>query len=105
MTERGLKAVMVRTLRRIKILLVTKNAEYARGDRLSNFKTIARFEGNTPEKALRAMLAKHLVSIYDMVDDLDRGYCNPTELWEEKIDDSIAYLILLKALVAERIEQ
>ena len=45
------------------------------------------------------MLAKHIVSLYDMCFDNDTDYRIST--WEEKITDSLNYLFLLKAIVKE----
>ena len=87
---------------RIKQTLRAKGEEYARGDRLSNFKRAASLERCSPERALRGMLTKHLISIYDMIDDLERGRPHPLRLWQEKITDAINYLILLEALLQER---
>lgn len=88
---------------KIKKVLAHKAKEYARGDRLSNFKRAASFGKCTPEKALLGMLTKHLVATFDFVDDLENGKVMPLEQWEEKIGDSINYLILLEGLIKERI--
>lgn len=93
---------------KIRAVLATKAAEYARGDRLSNFKRAATILRVTPEQAWVGMFAKHLVSILDMVDDVqDRvgSDTNNLPLWDEKITDAINYLVLLEALVSERIRQ
>ena len=57
----------------------------------------------SPEKALLGMKTKHTVSILDIVDDLDTGNLPSGELLCEKIGDELNYLILLKALILERI--
>ena len=85
-------------------LFDAKGNEYARGDRLSNFKKAAAVLNGTPESALRGFLVKHLVSIFDMIDDLDSGVHHPMEKWMEKLGDNVAYLILLSALITERIQ-
>lgn len=78
-------------------LLVIKGKEYAlEEDRLLAFKKAAALEGINYKEALGGMLAKHIVSIYDM---LEGAY--PIEKWNEKITDAINYLVLLKALVVE----
>ena len=89
-------------LKRVKSVLGAKADEYARGDRLSNFKRAAALLNSTPEKALVGMLTKHWVSILDLVDDLDSGRRASDEMWDEKIIDIINYMILLKALTVER---
>lgn len=45
------------------------------------------------------MLAKHIVSLYDMC-FADNAVFRPEE-WDEKITDSINYLVLLRAIVKE----
>jgi hypothetical protein len=49
------------------------------------------------------MWFKHIISISDLIDDLDHTI-PPYELWDEKITDAINYLILLDALIHERIK-
>ena len=78
-------------------VLVTKAMEYATEDRLHNFRVAAELQGITAEQALAGMMAKHTVSVYDMCHS---GDVYPIELWDEKITDSINYLLLLKALVS-----
>ena len=86
-----------------KQVLASKNAEYARNnDKLSNFKRAASLEQSTPEKALSGMLTKHIISVYDMIDDLEQGKNGKIETWNEKIGDTINYMILLEALINER---
>lgn len=96
---------------RIKKVMCSKSAEYARGgDKLYNFKRSAEIDGITPIEALRGMDLKHRTSINDMLDDLDKGIQNinpPTtenikKLWEEKLTDHINYMILLWGLLAEQ---
>jgi hypothetical protein len=80
-------------------VLLSKAAEYADdSDRLHNFRVAARLQDVTPEQALAGMMAKHSVSVYDMVRS---GDDYPLEKWEEKIGDHINYLLLLKALVID----
>lgn len=84
--------------------LASKAAEYATdGDRLHNFKVAAEVQGISTYAALAGMMAKHTVSVYDMI--REGGYqpeaMFPMELWEEKIKDSINYLFLLWALLNE----
>ena len=67
-------------------------------DRLHNFKVAADLVGATDEQALAGMMAKHIVSIFDMCGS---GKVYPIELWNEKIGDSINYMLLLKAIVLE----
>lgn len=80
-------------------LLCAKGTEYAPGvDRLAAFKKAAALQGCTQEQAAFGMLAKHLVSIADMV-QTDSRFSG--ERWDEKIGDSINYLLILRAIVEE----
>ena len=78
--------------------LISKAREYATDDRLHNFKTAAVLQGRTTVQALAGMMAKHTVSVYDMIQS---GKKFPQEHWNEKITDSINYLLLLTAAVRE----
>ena len=55
----------------------------------------------TPVKALGGMMAKHTVSVYDLIEDYEQGKTISQEMWAEKIGDSINYLLLLTALLEE----
>lgn len=79
-------------------ILSTKAHEYATGDRLHNFKRAAELQGVSPRTALAGMMAKHVVSVFDMCAS-DTVY--PMEQWDEKITDNINYLVLLHAIVIE----
>lgn len=85
--------------------LISKAKEYATDDTLHNFKVAAQVERTTPTAALGGMMAKHTVSVYDMIHDSTQGISHPLALWEEKLKDSINYLYLLWALVNEKEEQ
>ena len=82
-------------------ILQRKTKEYTGDDtdRLGAFKAAAALQHTTPERALAGMLAKHIVSLYDMCFDDDTDYDLST--WNEKITDSLNYLFLLKAIVKE----
>ena len=81
-------------------LLFEKAKQYNIGtdDRLHAFKVASAFEGVSTKQALFGMLTKHLVSLSDMI----RNNNNQSlDIWNEKISDSINYLLLLKAIVEE----
>jgi len=82
--------------------MTRKGMEYSRNeDKLHNFKRAAKMLGVTPEMALVGMMAKHLVSILDMVDDLQYRDSRPApELLAEKMNDTHNYLYLLEALLS-----
>jgi hypothetical protein len=92
---------VVRRCRLISKVLVRKGAEYASSeDRLYNFKEAAKDDSTTPEKALWGMYLKHHVS----VKDLKNGHHKLSRrMIDEKIGDAINYLILLEALLIEKI--
>ena len=81
--------------------LGVKADEYATSDRLHNFKVAGKIQNCTPIKALGGMMCKHTVSVYDLINDFESGKNVPVELWDEKIGDSINYLLLLTALIHE----
>ena len=88
---------------KIETILGAKGEEYATdSDRLHNFKVAAQVQGITNKEALSGMMAKHTVSIYDMIGD---GKDHSLEKWDEKILDHINYLILLRAIVVEEDEE
>jgi len=84
-------------------IMELKNQEYARGgDKLSNFKTAADFRRREPESMCFEYCTKHLVSLSDLINDLENDIHRPLPLWAEKITDAVNYLFLLKALLQER---
>lgn len=108
MTNEQFKKVLASRLEKSESVLGKKAVEYARGDRLSNFKRAAAALKCPPETVCINFWMKHVVSILDMVDDIERSdgaLIWNTALWDEKIGDAINYLILLEALVMERIEE
>lgn len=86
-------------------LLKVKATEYVEKapegmeDRLSNFKTAAALLKESPEKALLGMLVKHIVSVRDMVYDIDIDRSHEIRVWREKLGDIINYCFLLYALI------
>jgi len=83
---------------RSRSVLVQKSKEYSTEDKLHNFKVAAAVQGITPLEALAGMMAKHTVSVYDIL--RIKGPVNP-DMFDEKITDHINYLILAKALFEE----
>lgn len=93
------EAIFEHQVKQSREVLLAKAREYATdNDRLSNFKKAAVLTGGTPEQALWGFLAKHLISLTEMVSD-EEDHSIP--MWEEKIGDAINYLILLRAQVQE----
>ena len=93
--------VIEERLLKCKATLGCKAEEYATEDRLHNFKIAAELQHCTPVKALGGMMSKHTVSVYDLIEDFEKGKEIPMSMWEEKIGDSINYLLLLTALIVE----
>lgn len=104
MTDQEFEAVLKTRIEKIKSVLGKKAAEYARGDRLSNFKKASVAMGCSPEQACVAFWMKHVISLNDLVNDLKSDKTAPAEMWDEKIGDAINYLILLDGLISERLK-
>ena len=86
-------------------LLDTKSEEYATlDDKLHNFKMAAGVIRSTPEDALLGMMNKHITSIIDIIYELDEPKLPSKEKLAEKITDTINYLVLLEALITERLD-
>lgn len=91
--------IVAKQLSKTADLLTQKGNEYAPDvDRLAAFKQAADLQQCTVPEALGGMLAKHIVSIYQMLPD---AYLYTSEKWDEKINDAINYLLLLKACILE----
>lgn len=99
MKQEQFEEVINKQLEMIKDTLLVKSKEYATEDKLHNFRTAALMQQCTMEQALAGMLAKHTVSIYDMIQSGNRF---DTEKWDEKINAHIVYLLLLRAIVQEK---
>lgn len=82
-------------------MLFKKAEEYATDDdRLHNFNAAGVLLNSDPIKALQGFLAKHTISLNDMMSNPDPTSYSRDQ-WTEKISDSINYLILLQALLEE----
>ena len=100
MNKELLDTVVNEQIERCRELLIVKAEEYAPEDRLANFKKAASAQGVTLKQALGGMMAKHTISIYDMIWS---GEEYDFEKWEEKITDHINYLLLLNAILEEEV--
>ena len=98
MTTDNFNAIISAQIDHCESILCSKAKEYATADRLHNFKVAGALQGISPVQALMGMMTKHTVSVSDMCMS---GGAYPQELWDEKITDSINYLLLLSALVRE----
>lgn len=99
MTNRDFNKVIDEQLNYCCDLLCKKGAEYDAdtSDRFHSFKVAAEMQAETPLQALAGMMAKHTVSIYDMI----RQNSSDLAVWSEKITDHINYLLLLKGLLMD----
>lgn len=100
-TQKEVNAVFDGQVALCREILQKKTKEYTGGDtdRLGAFKAAAALQHTTPERALAGMLAKHIVSLYDMC--FADGMSFDAGTWDEKITDSLNYLFLLKVIVKE----
>lgn len=105
MIQADFNHVIYDQMERCEDMLVAKGTEYAPDvtrdsdlDRLAHFKKAAVIMNTTPKVALMGMLSKHLVSVSDMCTD---GKEYSIERWDEKITDSINYLLILRAIIEE----
>ena len=100
-TQKEVNIVFNEQVRLCEDTMQKKTREYTgdEEDRLCAFKAAAALLHTTPERALAGMMAKHIVSLYDMC--FDDGGIYDMDIWEEKITDSLNYLFLLKAVVKE----
>ena len=87
-------------IKAIRETLAGKAKEYASEDRLYNFKRAAEIDQTTPKNALKGMWLKHVVSVLDLISGkLERS----EHMINEKIGDSVNYLILLEAVLKEKL--
>jgi hypothetical protein len=92
-------------IEKMRATLASKGKEYGVGDRLHNFKIAGRIGGVSPELALKGMLLKHVVSVFDIIDMCEKNEVEFSRaMVDEKLGDSINYLVLLEALIIERLQ-
>lgn len=105
MTEQQFEKHVDERIEKIIEVLQIKVKEYSKNDNpFHNFDRAAAMNGCTPERALMGMLAKHQISVLDLVDDIDQGKLPSDALVSEKIGDHINYLILLEGLIYRRLD-
>lgn len=100
MNQKDFQKIVEKQLKRSADLLVVKGKEYDTNecDRLKSFKVAGNLIGETQTEALAGMMAKHTVSVYDMCKSPNKYNLDK---WNEKITDSINYLLILRAMVVE----
>jgi len=108
MTNEEFETIKNGCIAEINRVLGNKAREYSsKQDRLHNFNEAKKImRCNTREYALLGMLNKHTVSVTDIILKYEKEGILPDEnTLEEKIGDSINYLILLKACFLEDIDK
>jgi hypothetical protein len=106
MNQSEFDVILERRLSITRELLAAKGKEYkevGKRDRLHNFNRGADMEKTTREKYLRSLWLKHLVLLFDIIDDWQEEKVT-TDIIDEKIGDSVSYLILLEAMLKEDID-
>lgn len=97
--------VIADRIERTKHLLLVKGKEYVRNDdRLHNFRRAAEMSRSNMPRQLHGMVQKHIVSYYDMLDDIDQGKKVSKETIEEKLGDIIVYMHLQEVAIKEETE-
>jgi hypothetical protein len=97
--------VKTSTLTNVSNLLRNKGAEYATlQDRYHNFNIASQMiekisPVTTPAKAAYCFMVKHFVSLVDL---LNADNLTNNKIIDEKIDDIIAYLVLIKGMLLEK---
>lgn len=92
-------------LNSIKTTLVEKAKEYASAndDRLHNFNRASSILNQSRERCLLGFATKHLVSVLDIIDNVDQNKIASEAMINEKIGDMINYLVLLEASLKDRL--
>lgn len=104
MTPDKFQAIVAKRIEKIRSLIESKGREYVRGDtdRLANFKRLAMVNQESVESAWLGVASKQMIAVMDMcIGSRTPSQPFPLALWEERIGDSIVYLILLEAIVKE----
>lgn len=104
MSEQDFDVIVNNRLIKVKETLLIKGKEYRRNNNpLHNFDRASEITGLSREKALWGFATKHLVSFFDILDDIDNGTLPTKEIIDEKIGDLINYLILCEASIKDKI--
>lgn len=101
LTEEGLRRICDRHLKSQYDSLMELIRSYSSDDDpLHVFRVSAELQGTIPRDALGGMMSEHIVRLFDMIRCPDEI---PMEQWDTVIVKIINHLILLKAMMAERI--
>lgn len=106
MNQFEFEQVVESVLEEVKNTLIIKGREYVRNNNpFHNFDVGSRKSGLSREKVLDGFLLKHEVSIEDITNDLEKGIIPTKAIIDEKFGDNIAYLILKKASIIDKINK
>lgn len=90
-------------LKLLREILGNEVTEYATEEnRYHNFDKAAKIQDITPEQALCGIMTKHFVSVLDIIDGVSNDYLYTVTYIEEKIGDTIKYLIILESMIKDR---
>jgi hypothetical protein len=106
MDQRQFDEIIDRRLKQCREVLVEKSAMYMRNnDKLHNFRSVASRRGITMLEALDGMLAKHVQSFHDIIEDVKAGKPISQHTIDEKFGDITNYHLLAEAIVVEHNEK
>jgi hypothetical protein len=98
--QESFEKILNERIEKIKDTLIVKSKEYSRNnDKLHNFNVGASITGQKREEVLHGFLLKHLISYFDMIEDIKKGIYPKDKYLDEKIGDIIIYFILFEASV------
>lgn len=104
--EKPFMEIFRQRVNKCKEILEAKETEYAKGaNRYHNFDKAAIRLDCTPEKALEGMMIKHFVSVQDIINNAENIHHLPSGVLDEKITDTINYLILLEGMLLRRLNE
>jgi hypothetical protein len=90
----------------IKANLSNKAAEYTTDiDMLANFNKGSNITGEVREKVLFGYALKHLVSVMDMIEGIEKGELPTQAKASEKIGDLGTYMAILYACIQDRLNK
>lgn len=94
-------------IEKLQHLLKVKAREYVRNNnRWHNFESIGNLNDETPERALWGLVSKQIISLRDIVLDLERKGITPSQaMIDEKCGDVELYTFLLHGLFNKRIAE
>lgn len=101
MNQKLFNKIIKKRLKNIESMLLSKGAEYANEDRLSNFKDGAAFRKRSPEGICFDYVTKHLVALNEFIDRVEKGIEVTPEQWIEKTQDIGVYMLLLETILVD----